>query len=55
MKHWEDDKDYEIKAVDLTNVTKIWKLFGPVNGHIIKPQCVTSDTEGNAYVSDGAS
>ena len=55
MKHWEDDEDYEIKAVDLTNVTKIWKLFGPVNGHIIKPQCVTCDPEGNAYVSDGAS
>ena len=52
MKQWQSDEDYEIKAVDLTNVTKIWKLFGPVNGHINKPECITCDQEGNGYVSD---
>ena len=54
MKHWEDDENYEIKAVDLKNVTKLWKLSGPVAGHTIKPECITCDQEGNAYISDGA-
>ena len=30
----------------------MWKQYGPVEGHAIKPESITCDPEGNAYISD---
>ena len=46
------DEDYEILAAKLKNDKKVWKLFGPVGGHMIKPESMTCDNEGNVYVTD---
>ena len=48
------DADYEISAVKLEDGTILWRLFGPVDGIIIKPLCIACDQEGNAYVTDKA-
>ena len=45
-------EDYEIIAVKLGNETIVWRLSGPVDGLVIKPESLTCDPEGNAYVSD---
>ena len=47
-----DDQDNEMIAVKLESENIIWRLFGPVEDLIIKPECITCDPEGNAYVSD---
>ena len=47
-------EDYEIIAVKLGSENIVWRLSGPVDGHIIKPLSMTCDTHGNAYVSDQA-
>ena len=52
MKNKEEDKDYEITAVKLESQSLVWKLSGEAGGHIIKPGYITSDPEGNTYVSD---
>ena len=39
-------------AVKLESRILVWKLSGEVDGHIIKTWCITSDPDGNAYVSD---
>ena len=44
----------EIKAVKLDSNNPVWKLSGEVSGHVIKPDALTTDAEGNIYVSDGA-
>ena len=53
-------KDYEIKAVKLEGDAAtlklsdpIWKLSGVVDGHVIKPDALTSDKRGNIFVGDG--
>ena len=45
--------DKEVKAVKLGSDNIIWKLSGVVGGHVFKPDALTSDAEGNIYVSDG--
>ena len=52
MKNFKEDQDYEIIAVKLGSETVVWRLSGLVDGCVIKPECVTCDPEGNAYVSD---
>ena len=42
----------EIIATKLESGSTVWRLFGPVDGCLIKPVCITCDTDGNAYVSD---
>ena len=46
------DKGHEIIAVKLGSNTIVWRLFGPVDGHVIKVYCIACDTDGNAYVGD---
>ena len=52
MKDLEEDKGYEIVAERLGSESIIWRLFGPVDGHIIKPESITCDSDGNGYISD---
>ena len=52
VKDKKEDQDYEIIAVKLGSATIVWRLFGSVDGLIIKPESMTCDGEGNAYVSD---
>ena len=52
MKDKEEDQGYEIKTVRLGSESIVWRLFGSVDGLIIKPESMTSDLEGNAYVDD---
>ena len=52
MKDWEEDQGYEIIAVKLRSNTIMWRLYGPVDGHIIKPESMTCDSDGNGYISD---
>ena len=52
MKDKEEDQDYEIVAVKLGNGTIVWRMTGQLDSGIIKPDSVTCDTDGNAYVSD---
>ena len=47
-----ETKDYEIITMKLGSETIIWRLFGPVEGHVFKPIAITCDPEGNAYVHD---
>ena len=47
-------EDNGIKAVKLENGNPIWKLSGVVGGQMFDPDAITSNTEGNVYVSDGA-
>ena len=49
-----ENRDYEILAQKLEDGTVIWSLYGPVNGRTVKPDSITCDTDGNAYVSDQA-
>ena len=42
----------KIEAVKLENSRKIWKLSDNVGGHVIRPDALTTDAEGNIYVSD---
>ena len=48
------NENKEIKAVKFENKSPIWTLSPVVGSHVIKPDAVSSDTEGNVYVSDGA-
>ena len=48
----ESDKNYEIIAVNLENHSIVWRLFGPVEGHVLKPESMTCDNEGNVFVTD---
>ena len=43
----------EIEAMKFGNESPIWKLSGKVDGHVIKPDALASDAEGNVYISDG--
>ena len=43
----------EIEALKFGSESPIWKLPGVVDGHMIKPDALTSDAKGNVYVSDG--
>ena len=43
----------EIEALKFGSENPIWKLPGVVDGHMIKPDALTSDAEGNVYISDG--
>ena len=53
MKDWEEDQGYEIIAVKLgTETIERWRLFGPVDGLISKPESITCDSDGNGYISD---
>ena len=47
-----DNRDYEILAQKLEDGTVMWSLYGPVNGRTVKPDSITCDAEGNAYVND---
>ena len=49
-----NDQDNEILAVKLEGGAVLWRLFGLVNGVIIKPRSITCDPEGNAYICDKA-
>ena len=44
--------DYELIAMKLGSNIILWRLYGPVNGRVIKPESVECDTDGNAYVND---
>ena len=44
----------EIEAMRLRSESPIWKLSEVVSGHLIKPDAMTADAEGNVYISDGA-
>ena len=46
------DQGNEIIAVKLGSKNIVWRLYGPVDGYVIKPGSMTCDGEGNAYVSD---
>ena len=48
----EVDQGYKIIAVRLGSHTIIWRLFGPVDGRVIKPESITCDPEGNVYIND---
>ena len=52
LKDKEEDKGYEVIAVRLGSETIVWRLSSLVDGCVIKPECMTCDPEGNAYVSD---
>ena len=55
VKGRESDQNYEIIAVKLESEVKqseIWRLFGHLDGYLIKLESITCDTEGNVYVSD---
>ena len=52
VKDKKEDQDYEIIAVKLGSATIVWRLSGLVDGRVIKPESMTSDSEGNAYVDD---
>ena len=52
VKDLEEDEDYEIIAVKLGTGNIVWRLSSPVDGLIIKPESITCDSEGNAYVDD---
>ena len=52
VKDKKEDQGYEIKAVRLGSATIVWRLFGSVDGLIIKPESMTFDSEGNAYIDD---
>ena len=52
LKDKEEDKSYEVIAVRLGSETIVWRLSGLVDGCVIKPECMTCDPVGNAYVSD---
>ena len=54
MKDEEEDQDYEIVAVKLGNGTIVWRMTGPLHCGIIKPDSITCDSDGNAYVSGRA-
>ena len=43
----------EVKAVKFGNDNPIWELPGTVGGHVVEPDALTVDAEGNVYVSDG--
>ena len=43
----------EIEALKFGSESPIWKLPGVVDGHMIKPDALTSDAKGNIYISDG--
>ena len=47
-----ETKDYEIITMKLGKETIIWRLFGPVEGHVFKPIAITCGPEGNAYFHD---
>ena len=44
----------KVAAVKLENSRKIWELSENVGDHVIKPDALISDVEGNIYTSDGA-
>ena len=46
------DQGNEILAAKLGSKTIVWRLSGPVDGYVIKPESITCETDGNAYVSD---
>ena len=52
LKNPVSDEDYEIIAVKLENNNMVWRLSGLVEGHMIQPESITCDNEGNAYVAD---
>ena len=52
IKDTKQDQGYEIIAVKLGSETIIWRLSGPVEGRVIKPEYMTCDSDGNAYVND---
>ena len=43
----------EGEAASLKLSAPIWKLSGVMDGYLIKPDTITSDTKGNIYVTDG--
>ena len=47
-----EDPDYEIIAAMLGSNIIVWRLFGPLHSRIMKPESITSDSQGNAYVND---
>ena len=49
-----EEEDYEIIAVKLGSESIVWRLYGPVDGYVIKPESITCDIDGNAYVGDRA-
>ena len=55
VKDCTEDRDYEILAMKLGSEKTSWRLSGKVDGHVIKPECMTCDPDGNTYVSDRAS
>ena len=46
-------EDKEIEAIKFGSESPIWKL-SEVGGHVFEPDALTSDSEGNVYVGDGA-
>ena len=52
MKDKEEDQDYEILAVKLGSGTIAWRMFGPLDSAVFKPESITCDSDGNAYVND---
>ena len=42
----------EIIAMKMLSANIVWRLFGPIEGRLINPECMTCDKDGNAYVSD---
>ena len=52
VKDKKEDQGYEIKAARLGSETIVWRLFGSVDSLIIKPESMTFDSEGNAYIDD---
>ena len=52
IKDFKDDTDYEIMAMRLGSEAIVWRMYGAVDGHVVKPEFITCDTDGNAYVND---
>ena len=48
------NEDKEIEAMKFGRDYPVKKLSGTVGGHVIKPDALTSDAEGNVYISDKA-
>ena len=46
-------EDKEIEAIKFGSESPTWKL-SEVGGHVFEPDALTSDSEGNVYVGDGA-
>ena len=42
----------QLTVSSLRSNTIMWRLYGPVDGHVIKPESITCDSDGNGYISD---